>query len=182
MEGKIVNQFPLAFRCTSLKRPEPVVNPLLSQAFAALRCKDIRSIDITASPKILIQWLTRFVDEIDIAPLAAFITNLQPSDLRTNMGMSHLQPGNITDPASCPIAQCEERGPASVSLLLNQRTQDITLILRELARCKSVLWWNIHSPGWVPLQQSLFLHQPPSEAADGRFYPRAMIDSIPLVF
>src|SRR2546423_15362813 len=120
MEGKIVNQFPLAFRCTSLKRPEPVVNPLLSQAFAALGCKDIRSIDITASPKILIQGLARFVDEIDITPLATFITNVQPPHLWTDMGMSHLQPGNVANPASCPIAQREECRSAPISLLLNQ--------------------------------------------------------------
>src|SRR2546423_15197661 len=100
MEGKIVNQFPLALRHPSLKRPEPVVNPLLGQAFAALRCKGISSINITASPKILIQWLTRFVDEIDISPLAAFITNMEPPGLWTDMGMSHLQPGNVADSAA----------------------------------------------------------------------------------
>src|SRR5437660_997777 len=112
MEGKIVNQFPLALRCPRLKRPEPVVNPLLGQAFATLRCKDIYLINITASPKILIQWLTRFVDEIDIAPLAAFITNMEPPNLWTDMGVSHPQPGNVADPAACPVAQCEERCPA----------------------------------------------------------------------
>src|SRR5713226_6348440 len=120
MEGEIVDQLPLSPRRPSLERPEPVVNPLLSQALAALRGKDIYSINITASPEILIQWLARFVDEIDIAPLASFITNMQPPDLRTDMGMSHLQPGDVTDSAPCPIAQCEERSPPPVSLLLNQ--------------------------------------------------------------
>src|SRR6266568_9159600 len=119
MESKIVNQFPLALRRPSLQHPEPVVNPLLGQAFAALRCKDIYSIDITTSAKILRQGLARFVHEIDIAPLSAFITNVQPPDLWADMGMSHLQPGNVADPAPCPVAQSEECRSTPISLLLN---------------------------------------------------------------
>src|SRR6266700_3448989 len=122
MEGEIMDQLPLSCRRPSLERPEPVVNPFLGQALAPLRCKDIYSINITTSPEILIQWPSHFVNEIDIAPLTAFIPHVKPPDLWTYMGMCHLQPGNVTDPAPCPIAQCEECSSAPVSIFLNQRS------------------------------------------------------------
>jgi len=103
MEGQIMDICPLVFRRLRFEHAEPVVNAFFSQAIATLRCKDICSIGFATSPKILIQRLACFVDEIDIAPLAAFITNMEPPDFWTDMSMGHLQPGDITDTTSCPV-------------------------------------------------------------------------------
>src|SRR5579884_1124012 len=119
MEGEIVNQFPLIFGSTSFERSEPVMNPFLGQAFAALRQKDIRSISISTRFEILIEGLSSLVHEIDIAPLATFVAHMQPPNFRTNMRMGHLQPGNITNSAPSPITQRENGSSAPVFCLLD---------------------------------------------------------------
>src|SRR5690348_7934771 len=119
MEGEIMDQFPLALCGTSLQRPEPVVNSLFGQAFAALRRKDIGSIGIPTCLEVLIQWLARFVYQVDIAPLGTFVPDVYPSNFWTHMRMSHLQPGNVTDATAYPVAQCEQRSSTSIILLFN---------------------------------------------------------------
>src|SRR6266699_5901502 len=105
MESEIVDEFPLIFRRSSLEHAEPVVNAFFSQSLATLRVKNVCSIRITASPQIIIERPSRFIHQIDVAPLAALIANMQPPNFRTNMRMDHLQPGDITDPASCPVTE-----------------------------------------------------------------------------
>src|SRR5260370_16469353 len=134
MEGEIRDVFPLFFRSTSFQHAEPVVYPFLGQALASLRRKDVDPFWIAACLKILIQRLTRFIHQIDIAPLASLVANMEPPDLWTDMSMDHLEPGDITDPTSCPVAEREECGPPPISFLLDQRAQNIALIVCELTR------------------------------------------------
>src|SRR5258708_6786824 len=129
MESEIVNQFPLPPGGTSLERPKPVVDSFLGQALTTLGCKDVGSISISTRLEILIERLSCLIHEIDVAPLSALITNIQPPDFRTNMRMGHLQPGDITDPASGPVTERENGSATPILLLLNQRAQDIALIL-----------------------------------------------------
>src|SRR6266699_186612 len=129
VEGEFVNQFPLALCGTGLERPEPVMNPFLGQSIAALRRKDVGSISITTRLEILIERLASVIHQIDFAPLAALVADMQPADFRTNMRMGHLQPGDIADPASRPVTEREDGSTAPIPLLLNQRAQNITLIL-----------------------------------------------------
>src|SRR6266849_4054866 len=119
MEGEIMNQFPLALCGTSLERPEPVVDPFLSQALAALRCKDVGSVGISTRLKVLVERFSSLVHQINIAPLSALVADMQPPDFRTNMRMSHLQPGDIADPASGPIAEREDGGSTPIFFLLD---------------------------------------------------------------
>ncbi len=84
------------------------MDPFLAQALSALRWKDVGSISISTRLEILVERLSSLVHEIDIAPLAALVAHMQPSDFRTNMRIGHLQLGDITDPASCPVAEHED--------------------------------------------------------------------------
>src|SRR5438445_3233888 len=152
MEGEISNVLPLALRRPSLEGAEPVVDAFFGQALAALGRKDIDTLGITRGLQVFIEGLARFVHQIDITPLAPLIAHMQPPYFWTDMSMGHLQPGDITDPAACPVAQGKERGPASIPLLLDQRAQDKALILRELARGEHLLWREIHPSGRIPLQ------------------------------
>src|SRR5260370_42521654 len=124
-----MNQLPLALGGTSLKCPEPVVNPFLAQALAALREKDVVPIGISTRLEILIEWLSGLVHQVDVAPLATLVADMQPPNFRTDMCMGHLQPGDIADPASGPVAERENGRSTPIFLLLDQRAQNIALIL-----------------------------------------------------
>src|SRR6266849_5849811 len=119
MEGEIMDICPLVFRRLCFKSAEPIVNAFFSQACTTLRCKDVCSISITTRLEILIKRLARFVHKINITPLSAFVPDVYPPDFWTNMRMSHLKPGNVTDATACPVAQCKERCSASIIFLFN---------------------------------------------------------------
>src|SRR6266702_6036004 len=129
MESEVVNQFPLVLGGTRFERPKPVVAPFFGQALAALRREDIGSISISTCLQILIERLASFIHQIDIAPLSTLVAHMQPPDLWTNMCMGQLQPGDITDPATGPVAEREDGGSTPIFLLLDQRAQNIALIL-----------------------------------------------------
>jgi len=128
MEDEIMDICPLVFRRQRLQRAKPVVNSFLGKALTTLRRNDVSPFSISTRLQILIEWLSSVVYEIDIAPLTSFIANMQPSDFRTNMGIGSLELGDNTDPASRPVAECENDSTASILLLLGQRTQNIALI------------------------------------------------------
>ncbi|SRR6266566_275514 len=119
MKGEIVNQFPLVLGGTGLECPEPVADPFLSQGFTTLRREDVGPISISTGFQILIERLARLVHEVDIAPFPVIIANVQPANFRVNMCMGHLQPGDVTDQASYPVAECEDGSATMVSLLLD---------------------------------------------------------------
>src|SRR5260370_26745880 len=96
MEGEIMDICPLVFRRPRFHHAEPVVNPFFSQAIAALRCKEVCAISISTFPEILQERLTRFVDQINIAPLPTFVSEAYPPDFSTEMRMGRLQPGHFS--------------------------------------------------------------------------------------
>jgi hypothetical protein len=46
--------------------------------------------------------------------------DLDPVHLQTNVGIGHFQPGDITDPAPCPIPQCKQSGSSPIPCLLDE--------------------------------------------------------------
>src|SRR5260370_33795401 len=104
MEGEIMDICPLVFRRPRFQHAEPVVNPFFSQAIAALRCKDVCSISISTCPEILVERLTRSVDNINIAPLSTFVSDADPPDLWSDIRVTHLQPVTATVVLACAIA------------------------------------------------------------------------------
>src|SRR5947209_8070049 len=134
MEGEILNHFPLVLRGLSLELAEPIVDRFFRQTLAALRDKHIGSFCVASGLQILIERLAGFVQQIDITPLAPLIAYLEPSLFWTNMGISHLQPGDITHPTARPVSQGKEGCSTSISCLLDQPAQDRALLSRELSR------------------------------------------------
>jgi hypothetical protein len=76
MEGEIMDVYPLVFCRPRFQRTEPLVNALFSQAIAPLRGKDVGSISFTTCSQIFIERFARFIHQISIAPLSAFVTNM----------------------------------------------------------------------------------------------------------
>lgn len=56
------------------------------------------------------------------------MTDMDPTHLRTNMGMGHFQPGDITHAATGPVPQGKQRGSSPTSFLLNKRAENEALI------------------------------------------------------
>src|ERR1700730_15952759 len=125
------------------------MDPLFGRSLAALRRKHIPALGITCCLQIVKEWLAHLVDEIDIAPLASLVPNMEPSHLGTDVGMYHLQPGHITHPASYPIDQCKKRSASSVVRLLNECSQDKALIFGELSRSQHLLSGKVNSSGRI---------------------------------
>jgi len=115
MESEILDQWELVLCSLRLELAEPIVDAFFGQLRAALRDKHVGTCYITRGLQVLIERLVGFVQQMDITYLAPFITNLEPSLLWVNMGMGHLQPGDLTHPAARPVAQSEEsaRGEGS---------------------------------------------------------------------
>lgn len=105
------------------------MDALLGQPRAALRRKDVGPFGIMCRLEVLTEGLARFVDEIDITPFAPFVSDMEPTDLWTNVGMNYFQPGHITDPASGPIAERKKRGSSPILRLFDQRPENIALVL-----------------------------------------------------
>src|SRR5258708_3830767 len=134
MEGEMLDHCPLVLRRLSLERVEPIVDPFFGQTLAALRYKHIGTVCVASGLQVLIKGLAGFFHQIDITSLALITTHVEPSHTGINMGMSHLQPGDIAHPASRPVAQGEEGCSTSISCLLDQQAQDRALIFRERLR------------------------------------------------
>lgn len=79
-----------------------------------------RFTSITTQFEILTERLLSFVYEIDIAPLAALEADMQPPDFRACIRMGYLQPGEITHPACCPVAESKDGSATPISRLLDQ--------------------------------------------------------------
>src|SRR5260370_35913872 len=181
MEGEILDHFPLMLRGLSLEHAEPIVDRFFRQTLAALRRKHIGACCIASGLQVLIEGPAGLVQQVDITALAPLTADMEPSSPWTNMGMSHPQPGDITDPAARPVAQGEEGGPSSISFVLDQRVQYRALLFRELSRSEQWHGGEIDATGWVALEQPLLLNQTIGKIADGRFHPRTVVDTKPFL-
>src|SRR2546423_3566933 len=102
IESEILDQWELVLCSLCLELAEPIVDAFFGQLRAALRDKHVGTCYITPGLQVLIERLVGFVQQIDITYLALFVTNLEPALLWINMGMGHLQPGDLTHPAARP--------------------------------------------------------------------------------
>ncbi len=97
------------------------------------------------------------------------------------MRMSHLQPGDITDRASCPVAECEDGGSAPIFLLLDQRAQNIKLILSKLSDANTCC--EVRSTPLVGLRRSSPFASISYRAKLLMFdFTRTMVENEPLLF
>src|SRR5258706_9010524 len=181
MKGEILDHHPLVTSGLRPERAEPVVDALFRQTSFALGEKDIGPCCITCGLQVVVERLAGLVQQVDITRLVPIRTHVEPALLWTNMAMLHLQPGDLTHPASRPVPQGKEGCSTQICFLLNQGTQDRALLLGELPR--NELWYGrkIDAASWVALEQSLLLNQKRGKIADGRFHPRTVAETQPLL-
>lgn len=88
VKGEISNQVPFILLGRMLERTEPMVNAIFCEMCASLRSKDIYRLWITTAVlEIVVEWTACFIQEVNVAELFPFMSNMQPPDLRTNMRM-----------------------------------------------------------------------------------------------
>jgi len=121
VKGDIVDKVPLGLRGTRFEGPKPVMDAGFSQAFITLRNEDVGARNVTtAVEEVVVEWAARFVVEVNIADLAAFVADVQPAGFAREMGVLQPQPCDVTDTTPGPVAEREERGAARSTVTFNQ--------------------------------------------------------------
>src|SRR2546421_8145494 len=177
IESDLRNHSPLARCGLGLERAEPVVDALFGQALAALREKHIGARGVNSGLQVVIERLAGLLQQIDLPRFAPLIAHLEPSLLWTHVGIGHLQPGELADPAAGPVAQREESSPASILILIDQRTQDGALLMREQWRSEQRHRRKLDAACRVALEQPFLLDQKIGKGADARFHARAVVET-----
>src|SRR5438270_2114844 len=175
IEGEILDRFPLVPGTLHLERAEPVVDPFFRQTLAALRGKHEGPCCVASGLQVRIERLASLVQQIYLTLLAPIMSHMEPSLPGTHVGMGHLQPGELAHAAARPIAQGEEGCSTLVFCLLNQRTQDKALLLRELLKSGQRHGGKLDAAGRVALEQPLLLDQKLGKIADARFHARPVV-------
>src|SRR5713226_7592219 len=112
-----------------------MVNACLRQLQISLRGEEVGALRIASTMfSILEEWSPGLVEQINLTKFAALIPNAQPPDLRPYMGMFHQEMGDVTHPASRPIAEGEKRLSSHVFCLFNQHPENNALCLGEDTR------------------------------------------------
>jgi hypothetical protein len=108
-----------------------MMNLSFGEPVTALGGEDIQTRGVAAAHReIGVQRATRIVHKIQVAQLAAFVSNADPADFGTNMGIIDPEPGTITHVAAGPIAQGKDRFTARSTLPFDQGAQDKALLRR----------------------------------------------------
>src|SRR5690348_16183814 len=95
VKREVSTLLPLIFVCLLFQGTEPMVNADFCQLLAPLRGKDIGALWIASTVlKILEEWSPSLVDQIDVAEFAALVSNVQPPNLWSHMGMIYEEMSN----------------------------------------------------------------------------------------
>ena len=104
-----------------LEASEPLVNPIFGEARTPLGGKDVGTDALTpAMLEVVIQGAARLVQYIDVTKLLALVSDMEPTNLWTDMGVSHQQVRHIAHAASGPVPQGEDRFAAQVARFLQE--------------------------------------------------------------
>ena len=106
------------------------MNARLCQLLVTLGSKDIETFWITLSVlKVRKERTPGLIEQVNSAELAALGSDMQPSALWTHMCVLSQKMSNITDTASCPIAERKECFSPEVFCLRDQCLQNRALLI-----------------------------------------------------
>jgi hypothetical protein len=80
---------------------------------------------------VVIQGTACFVQEIDVTKFLPLVSDMEPANPATHMGMFHQQVRHIAHAASGPVSQSEDGFAAQIVLLLKEIAQDEPLVWRQ---------------------------------------------------
>src|SRR5438874_6844496 len=134
MKREVSDQLPLLAVSVPFEATEPLVNPIFGETRTPLGGKDIWAGALTpAVLEVVVQGTACFVQQIDVTKLLALVSDVEPANLWTDMGVFYEQVRDITHAAPRPVPQSEDGFAAQVALLLKQVVQDEPLIRGEHA-------------------------------------------------
>ena len=107
-----------------------MMNACFRKPLVALGGKDIETFWITRSVlKVRKERTPGLIEQVNRAEFAALVSDLQPSALWTHMRVLSQKMSNITDTASCPIAERKECFSPEVFCLRDQCLQNRALLI-----------------------------------------------------
>src|SRR6266487_2416778 len=175
-------EFPFLVVGLPFEALEPLVNPIFAETRTPLGGKDVGTGALTpAVLPVVVQGTTCFVQQIDVTKLLALVSNMEPTNLRTHMGMFHQQVRDITHAASSPVPQGEDGFSPQVTFLLKQIEQDEPLVWGEHPWSQGLLRFDLHPTGGVACQGLLLLNEPLAKAVNDRFDAGAVADAVSLL-
>src|SRR5947209_18479587 len=182
MKREVSDQLPLLAVSVPFEATEPLVNAIFGETRTPLGGKDIRAALLApAMLEILKERTACLVQQIDVTKLLALVSDVQPANLWTDMGVFYEQMRDITHAAPRPVPQSEDGFAAQVALLLKQSVQDEPLVRGEHTWSQCLLRFDLHPTGRVACQGLLLLNEPLAKAVDHRFDTGAVADTIPLL-
>src|SRR5947199_9037591 len=182
MKREVSDQLPLLAVSLPFEATEPLVNPIFGETRTPLGGKDVGTRALTpAMLEVVIQGATCLVQQIDVTELLALVSDVEPANLWTDMGVFYEQVRDITHAAPRPVPQSEDGFAAQVALLLKQSVQDEPLVRGEHTWSQCLLRFDLHPTGRVACQGLLLLNEPLAKAVDHRFDAGAVADAIPLL-
>src|SRR5205085_7353935 len=111
MEGGGGDERPLGRGGLGLEGAEPVVDAGLAQALLPLGGEDIGALGVTSAVLgVGGQRLAHLIEQVNVAGLAALVTDVDLTRLGANVRVLQTQPRDIADPTAGPVAQREEGG------------------------------------------------------------------------
>jgi hypothetical protein len=131
---------------------------------------------------VVIQGTACFVQEIDVTKFLPLVSDMEPANPATHMGMFHQQVRHIAHAASGPVSQSEDGFAAQIVLLLKEIAQDEPLVWRQDAGSQRLLRFDLHPTGGDACQSLLLLNEPLAKPVDHCFDAGAKTDTVPLFF
>src|SRR6266567_992581 len=182
MKREVSDQLPLLVVGTPFEATEPLVNAIFGETRTPLGGKDIRAGMLTpAVLEVVVQGTARLVQQIDVTELLTLLSDMEPANLWTDMGVFYQQVRYITHAAPGPVPQSEDRFAAQVALFLEQIVQDEPLVRGEYAGSQGLLRFDLHPTGRVACQSLLLLNEPLAKPVEHRFDAGAVADTVPLL-